>query len=82
MTRTKSGPPSPESVARANRQRVAFEEGQKAMADVEKQAAAVRSNMARLRALREAEETKTREAAPAAPVQKPKKKKPVSKAVS
>ena len=82
MARTRSATPSPESVARANRQRVAFEEGQKAMADVEQRAAAVRTNMARLRALREAEETKAREAEPAAaPAPKAKRKKKVSKAV-
>ena len=48
--------PSPESIARANRQRLAREEGLRAMADVEKQAAETRKNMQRLRALREARE--------------------------
>ena len=48
--------PSPASVARANRQRLAMEEGVRAMADVEKQAVAVRKNMERLRALRKARE--------------------------
>jgi hypothetical protein len=48
--------PSPASVARANRQRLAAEEGVRAMADVEKQAVAVRKNMERLRALRQARE--------------------------
>ncbi len=56
MAGKKPGEPSPESIARANRQRIAFEEGQKAMADVEQKAIAVRKNMARLRALREAKE--------------------------
>jgi hypothetical protein len=56
MTGKKSGDPSPESIARANRQRLAFEEGVRAMADVEREAAAVRKNMERLRALREAKE--------------------------
>jgi hypothetical protein len=56
MASKKSGVPSPESIARANRQRIAHEEGKKAMADVELQATAVRENMARLRALREAKE--------------------------
>jgi hypothetical protein len=54
MASKKSGDPSPESIARANRQRLAREEGLKAMADAELQAIAVRDNMARLRALREA----------------------------
>jgi hypothetical protein len=52
----KKSEPSPESIARANRQRLAFEEGVRAMADVEREAAAVRKNMERLRALREAKE--------------------------
>ena len=79
MTRAKSGTPTPESIARANRQRIAHEEGLKAMADIEKQAAAVRTNMARLRALREARETTTLEVEPAAPVQKAKRKKRADK---
>jgi hypothetical protein len=48
--------PSPESIARANRQRLAVEEGARAMADLERQAIEVRKNMERLRALREAKE--------------------------
>jgi hypothetical protein len=56
MAGKKSGDPSPESIARANRQRLAFEEGVRAMADVEREAVAVRKNMERLRALREANE--------------------------
>ena len=56
MAGKKSGDPSPESIARANRQRLAFEEGIRAMADVEREAAAVRKNMERLRILREAKE--------------------------
>jgi hypothetical protein len=56
MAGKKTDEPSPERIARANRQRVAFEEGQKAMADVEKQSVAVRTNMERLRALRQAKE--------------------------
>ena len=62
MAGRKSANPSPESIARANRQRLAAEEGARAMADVEQQAVAVRKNMERLRALRharEAEEAKT-----------------------
>ena len=48
--------PSPSSLARSERQRVAAEEGARAMADVDKKAVSVRSNMERLRALREAKE--------------------------
>jgi hypothetical protein len=56
MAGKKSEDPSPESIAKANRRRIAFEEGVRAMADVERQAAAVRKNMERLRALRVAKE--------------------------
>jgi len=72
MAGKRSAEPSPESIARANRQRLAAEEGMRAMADVEKNAAAVRKNMERLRALRVARqaeedaEAKTRIAAPVA----------------
>jgi hypothetical protein len=62
MAGKKSAEPSPESIARANRQRLAMEEGARAMADVEQRAVAVRKNMERLRALsqaREAEAVKT-----------------------
>ena len=79
MADTKSAEPSPEKIARANRQRLALEEGAKAMADVEREAVAVRKNMERLRALREAreaEEAKMRDALPPAPK---KGKRPASK---
>ena len=56
MVAKKSAEPSPESIARANRQRSAAEEAERAMADVEQRAIAVRKNMVRLRALREARE--------------------------
>jgi hypothetical protein len=56
MAGRKSAEPSPESIARANRQRLAMEEGARAMADVEQRAVAVRKNMERLRALRQARE--------------------------
>jgi hypothetical protein len=56
MAGKKSAEPSPESIARANRQRLALEEGARAMADVEQRAVAVRKNMERLRALRQARE--------------------------
>jgi hypothetical protein len=77
----KKSDPSPESIARANRQRTAFEEGVKAMADVEREAAAVRKNMERLRALREAKEAEAvkTEAATEKAGAKTKRKKRVSK---
>jgi hypothetical protein len=68
--------PSPESVARANRQRLAQEEGARAMADVEQRAIAIRKNMERLRVLREAKEAQegnARAAIPAVPKKKSKK---------
>ena len=70
MAGKRSDTPSPESIARANRQRLAVEEGRKAMADVEQNATAVRANMARLRALREINEAKARETELAAPAPK------------
>ena len=54
MSAKKTAEPSPESVARANRQRLAQEEGARALADLEKQSAEIRRNMQRLRTLREA----------------------------
>ena len=65
----KDAAPSPERIARANRQRLASEEGARAMADIEQRAAAVRKNMERLRALREAREAQE----PSAPIDAPKK---------
>jgi len=73
MTTRKSSEPSPESVARANRQRLAQEEGLRAMADVARDAVAIRKNMDRLRALRqarEAEQASLPDAAPDAPIKK------------
>jgi len=64
---------SPSSIARAERMRAAAEEGQRAMADVAKEGAAVRTNMARLRALREARVAEDAKA-PAAPPAVAKKK--------
>lgn len=63
MTGRKSDP-SPATVARANRQRVAAEEGARAMAEVERHAVAVRKNMERLRALREARAAEDASTAP------------------
>jgi hypothetical protein len=74
MASKKSGVPSPESIARADRQRIAFEEGQKAMADIQQQAVAVRENMARLRALREAKEATKQKIEVTAGALKPKAK--------
>ena len=56
MSARKSAEPSPEAIARSDRQRLAAEEGARAMADAQKQAVDVRKNMARLRELREAKE--------------------------
>jgi hypothetical protein len=83
MTSKKSSTPSPESIARANRQRIAAEEGLQAMAEVERQALAVRKNMQRLRALREAKaaEPPSDELAIGKAVAKPKRKKPVPKSL-
>jgi hypothetical protein len=75
MASKKLAEPSPESNARANRQRLAAEEGARAMADVEQKAIAVRKNMERLRALRqakEAEEAKTEANLPSAKTQRKK----------
>jgi hypothetical protein len=76
MAGKKSTGPSPESIARANRQRLAAEEGVRAMADAEQKAIAVRRNMERLRGLREAreaEEVRTQFALPVAAKKKRKK---------
>jgi hypothetical protein len=56
MSARKSPVPSPEAIARADRRRLAAEEGARAIGDVERQAIEVRKNMARLRELREARE--------------------------
>lgn len=75
MAGRKSTEPSASSIERANRQRLASEEGARAMADVEKEAVAVRKNMERLRALREAREAEQAAAPqPEAPPAKKKKR--------
>ena len=56
MSGKRPAEPSPETVARAERQRLALEEGARAMADAERRAIEIRQNMQRLRALREARE--------------------------
>jgi hypothetical protein len=80
MTSMKSAEPSPERIARANRQRLAQEEGARAMANVERDAIAVRKNMGRLRALREAREAEEASAPTIVPdAPKKSRKKAVSK---
>jgi hypothetical protein len=80
MVSRKSAEPSPVSVARANRQRLAQEEGVRAMADVEQRAIAIRKNMQRLRALREAKEAQEPVAPPALPKDsKKKRRRPLSR---
>ena len=76
---SKKSEPSPESLARADRQRIAAAEGKQAMAVIERQRISIRENMVRLRALREAEETRVLQADLAAGTPTKKKKKSVSK---
>jgi hypothetical protein len=57
-------PQTPEQIARAEKQRVARIEGDKALADFERNAIAVRQNMERLRALRLAKEAEEPPPAP------------------
>ncbi len=73
MAGRKPTEPSPESIARANRQRLAQEEGVRAMEDVARDAVSVRKNMERLRALRQAREAE--QAALPPPPDPPAKKK-------
>jgi hypothetical protein len=75
MATKKPAEPSPESIARANRQRLAVEQGAQAMADIEQQAVAVRKNMERLRALREAKQAAEAGTQPAGPAAAKKKRK-------
>jgi pyridoxal biosynthesis lyase PdxS len=56
MSAKKSVEPSPESIARFNRKRLAAEEGARALLDVERRGTDIRKNMARLRDLRETKE--------------------------
>jgi hypothetical protein len=78
MSARKSAEPSPESVARTNRQRLAAQEGAQAMLDAEKQAVDVRKNMARLRELRQARDVADAilQASLPAPIPVKRKKKP------
>lgn len=66
---------SPERIARAERQRLAQEDGERAMADLERQATEVRSNMERLRALRQAREANEMKDRPILPPAMKKKRK-------
>ena len=84
MVSRKPGEPSAESIARANRLKIAAEDGKKALVDVERQAIAVRRNMARLRTLRVAEEARRIEEKrnqPDDPLSKKKGKKSASRCV-
>jgi len=72
---------SPESVARAHRQRLAAEEGARAIADVERDGVAIRKNMERLRALRVAKEAQAAAEAELAPPPAKKAKKAVKRIV-
>jgi hypothetical protein len=81
MAGKKPAEPTPESVARANRQRLAAEEGARALLDFEQKSVAIRKNMDRLRALREAKQVEDANNPPAAPAPK-KRKAPATKAVS
>ena len=75
MSASKSPPPSPEAIARADRRRLAAEEGARAIGDFERQAVEVRKNMARLRELREAREVSDAALAASRPLPAPKKRK-------
>jgi CRISPR/Cas system-associated protein Csm6 len=74
MVSKKLAEPSAESVARADRQRLAREEGVRAMEDVARDAASIRKNMERLRALRLAREAEQALLPPVESVAPPKKR--------
>lgn len=69
--------PSPQQIARAEKQKIASTEGAKAMAEVRAHDVAVRKNMERLRALRLAKEAEER--ADGVGVEPPPAKKKVSR---
>ncbi|PDT87230.1 transcriptional regulator [Bradyrhizobium sp. Y36] len=75
MSSKKSAERSLESIARSERQRVAAEEGARAIADVERHAVDIRKNMARLRELREAREAADASLRASSPAPVPKKRK-------
>jgi hypothetical protein len=74
MSARNQAEPSPDSIARFNRRRLAAEEGARALADVERQAIDVRKNMARLRELRETKEAADAILRASLPVPSPKKR--------
>ena len=65
---------TPEKIARANRQRLAADEGAKALELIQKESIAVRKNMERLRALRLQKEASAVEQQIAEPPTKPKRR--------
>jgi hypothetical protein len=74
MSASKLAEPSPESIARINRKRLAAEDGARALLDVERQATDIRKNMARLRDLRETKEAADAVLAESLPAPEPKKR--------
>jgi len=74
MSARKLAEPSPESIARINRKRLAAEDGARALLDVERQATDIRKNMARLRDLRETKEAADAVLAESLPAPEPKKR--------
>jgi hypothetical protein len=65
---------TPEKIARANRQRLAAEEGVRAMEQIDRDSVAIRKNMERLRALRLQREASAALAPAAEAPKKPKKR--------
>ena len=84
MSSKSAKPQTPEQLARAEKQRLARTEGAFALADVNKEAIAIRKNMERLRALRLAKEAEDALNAPVVVAKKKAapKKKVAKKAVS
>jgi len=74
MSARKSAEPSPDSIARVNRRRLAAEEGARALVDVERHAIDIRKNMARLRELREAKEAADATLRASSPAPSPKRR--------
>jgi len=74
MSARKSTEPSPDSIARVNRRRLAAEEGAQALVDVERHAIDIRKNMARLRELREAKEAADATLRASSPAPSPKRR--------
>jgi hypothetical protein len=71
-TKNPERPQTPSQIARGNRQRLAAEDGAKAIAEINKSDAAVRKNMLRLRELRLAKEASAPADVPAVKKAKPK----------